>query len=300
MLLPVVALAALGVSRYHPPGRTDLYVEEIKLEPVTPSEVEAGFSYKVAVVLNHPWPKPAWWGPSAVGSLTFIDPLQDAGTTHEARPSYWRIGGGLIYQKAGRPQRFLGHDHLGGVQYYTTSYENGRLVMHWLLALHQVPDQLGAITFLAAMGRDFMPAQSASLIVRQAGQHRGIPAVDKRCPLSLTHLSVEPYGSPLDADVKVGLKYAGAMPNGPDGLQWQWGHWYVVDVKDKHYTWVPGTTGGVGWGMFDYDAAKGEFKTHFFVPRTQMPSVPGPVTVKQKLSVNGCWPLTISAVVRPY
>lgn len=62
LLFVPLALAALAlVAQFGLPMRRGFYVESARAVELMPSEVAEGYDTKLEVVMNHAWPRPAWW-----------------------------------------------------------------------------------------------------------------------------------------------------------------------------------------------------------------------------------------------
>jgi hypothetical protein len=288
LLLPTIGLAAMGFALRHqestgkPPrdtsGPTQLIVTGIKREPVTPRDVAQGFDTRFAVTLDYKGATPAAWG-------------EDMG---------WSLGTPLLSVKKAGKRVYLGEE----TGWRRVRFDNGKgvYISSFLLPLSHVNSRTGEIFFEAEIGvrpqtaggtrNPGLPAIPIAFKARNANQTTQIPKVSRYRPFALGKVTTTHYGSGATAGamVKVILHLHEAITADAEPRLETSGQTYVLDETKKRY-WVT----SYAWSV---DAQKKTCQVRFDLDGKNLPASAQHLTLKAQLSVDDCWPLPISVVVR--
>lgn len=307
LVVPCMALAVMGwtlrdrrgIILPTPTNRFALVVDEVKEEPVTPSEVARGYSMKLVVILSHKGTAPAWW---KVGfrNLTFVDVLNPQKAMRYLNRDMWVVGVAMTLSENGKARMFIDADKTGGIGVTNLSYDNkrDRYVASYLLSLSKVPQDLGQIKFQAIYGAntdDFVPL---SVVVREVGTVSPRVQVPTYCPIEFERAIFSRMGGEMRVVAR--LKYTGVLKNAKS-LKWSSGPGFLVDNKGRRYEMFKTASGtrSMSWSPpYRYDNDPHHYQCSYDLPLSAVPKNRGKLTLKDKVSVNDCWPLPISIAVR--
>ena len=310
MVVPCLALAIMGwtlrdrsgVVLPTPTNRFALVVDEVKEEPVTPSEVASGYSMKLVVTLSHKGTAPAWWKIGFRNS-TFVDALKPQKAARYLNRDMWVVGIAMTYLKNGEVQQVDGVSRVsnkGSLVAELLEYDRkrDRYVASYLLGLSKMPQELGQIRFQAIYGANTDDFTPLSVVVREAETSSSRPQISTYCPIKFERAIF----SRMEGEMRVvvSLKYTGDAKNS-NNLKWSSGSGYLVDGKGRIYEMFNTKSGrrSINWSPpYRYDKNPLHYQCSYGIPLSTVPANRGKLTLKDKVSVNDCWPLPISIVVR--
>jgi len=163
-----------------------LVVQETILEPVTPFEVADGYDTKVAVVLDHTGPAPAWWGQTTDG--------MGVGSYGDEA---------LYYQDGSRRQRVRAASPWTAPFLWAPVWDTARrrFVAYYLVDLAHVPPHRGVVLLRGHVAVGMMqfrqgplsPSVLVSVPLRRADQTVDVPRVSHDPMLTITGAEMIKY-----------------------------------------------------------------------------------------------------------
>jgi hypothetical protein len=288
LLLPAIGLAAMGFALRHreatgkPPrdtsGPTQLIVTSIKRRPATPREVALGFDTGFAVTLDHKGASAADWG---------------------KYKGWFLISPSLFYEKAGKrvyldektDWRAVNFDKAQDV--FTTKFA---------LPLSRVNHHTREIFFETEIGvspytmggarKPVFPIIPILFKVRNANQIVLIPKVSRYRPFTLSKVSVTHFnsGAAPSAQVEAILNFHDTTTKGVESQSVTAEQTYLQDERKKRYFLSTGYSTSLGQQPIR--------RVTWHLDGRDYPAGPKHLTLKTQLSVDDCWPLPISVVVR--
>lgn len=307
LLLPVAALAAYGLwtrdnnstIRQHsrPTGRYEFTLQSVEVAPATPRDVYEGFDTLVMVKYVYPSaPKLANSTPSAISIPNLIDPR-------------------LIYRDGDKFQR-VGAAQNGKPK--GMSYDFDKAIFR--LRLLKIPAKYGALTFKSGItGGHYLnvtgangkltvsalrtPILPISVVVRKAGEVVETPQVSKHRPFKVKTIGFDALRSQRrDGTKTIEVVIENLEPTDKDS--WRFLHPRLVDARGREYEYsIKVGKQYVSWVQMltpaDHLVDKQDLVRWFSFPLNLIPKSAGKITFKTEISLDDCWPLPISYVVRP-
>lgn len=303
MVLPCVALAIMGwslrdrrgVSLEKPSNRFELSIDEVKVEPATPLEVSQGYDTRVVVVTSSPRVTPYAARNMRPSRIAFSTPLKTR----------------LTYKKNGVEHLLQKSDDV-----LTDALRGDENIFK--LRLSRVPLRLGELTLKTAFARHYYYATakrkeigfytrpaSVAVVVRKVGEAVGMPMISRRCLLRLKDVKVKKIARSSQADMRVSITMEsldGTNISGMDG-KCRLLNPRLVDEHGKEVRAKKNSPLMIGlrvpiqefyWTSTDERISLRSFG---FSAKAIPANIPK-VIFKAEASVNDCWPLPISIVVR--
>ena len=306
LLLPVAALTAYGlwmskpnVSK-RPPSRPNnrlgFTVQSIEVVPATPRDVYEGYDTVVKVKYN--WPSPPKL-PNAIVGAKSNDCLVPW-LTYKARNKAQRV---KTEKDAIRRMVFVGSNRVEfRMNLSKVPMKYGELTLKsaiWDNWLYNVTGAGGKVTVKVLTA----PSIPISVVVRKAGERVAPPEVSKRRPFIIKSIAHDSFLSFRGGNGKtIKITFENLQPT--KDARWYFANPHLVDARGKEYIYAirPGAT-GFSWAQMSYPAdhlVDQRFPVRWFsFPLDLIPKSAGKITFKTEVSLDDCWPLPISYVVRP-
>lgn len=184
--LPTLAIAAFAfylmrVEAVSAPGGSHAFVSKVELQTASGLSMSGGTSHYLIVMVEHPWPRPKWWGKGETANA-----VVDAFTVAQAAPKqsryrgerpgqffYVASGGALTWEKKGKRHRFepqsstsyqtelMGHGRWDG---------EGRMVFRHSLPLQDVSIGDEALTFHGLYFLEGQKPLRLSRVIKERGK----------------------------------------------------------------------------------------------------------------------------------
>jgi hypothetical protein len=303
LLVPVLlAGGAFVLQRNQRPtdGPFRLVFDRATVERITsPRLLAEGYDTKVTVYADYAGQTPDWWTPDILGGRT----------AHY---------GSLIYIKEGKALHYRSpngeHGIMMGGGFFNK--ERQRYVYEYSMRLAQVPVSDGPTFYKTTLEGSFTARSPdgymdnsrvlkytpipISVLVRQPGEIVKVPPVSRYCPLRLQSVSVTPPPTRYDKEstqVIVYFKNLGSPPENNDyGVRL--GSVKLLDEKGREQRFRD-SRGASYYSISGLPTNKaGQRNAVLNIPLTGIPKSAGRLTLKTSASIDDCWPLPVSVVVR--
>jgi len=302
LLVPVLALAGFGAYFVLHPSASPtagwaIVVDDVKVEPATPREVAMGYDTKVVFHASEkgksPAPKPSHAELSVGLAPTFL----------WAQRNGKRVNLSRDVPDAQRPKLYL------------SSGMNDGLILMKLASIPTDAGQLDLETGIEmtqrwkdANGVNTIKAQTSPVVVtvRRAGEKIKTPVVSKYRPFVVKKFAIDnnmrSLNSILDQlvvlEVQGGEDATNLDPKAPLLTE----ETYLLDGKGRKYDWLKQPNGSLQ-GAAQVVASRRDDKTGIYylkynVAISQIPASAGKLTLHTRVSMDNCWPLDLSLVVR--
>ena len=306
LLVPVLALAGFGAyfvlhPSASPNGEWVIVVDDVKVEPATSREVALGYDTRVVFHAKE----------------TGNAPTRKTGVmiSTELAPIYlWAKRKG---QRVNLSKNVPAAQRLNLQSTLDFNYENGtRVVIPMKLA--DVPIAVGAVDLETglevkrrwddASGIHEFEVQSSPVVVtvRRAGEKIKKPIVSKYRPFVLKKFAIDNkhpyfYSGPGDR-VVLEVQYGEDTTNRNPQPSLRSEEISLIDAKGRKYQWLKQPSGAMLNAanlMVPIEEHKdGVYRLFFNVATSQIPASAGKLTLHTRVSMDDCWPLDLSLVVR--
>lgn len=311
VLFPSIILLGWGlyllqVERVSAPGASRMYISNIQFVPASGLSNSQGTSHRITVTIDHPWPRPKWWGRGTVNSIAV-----DALATHQGEINYRHFNtkwGQMLYTAAGgaitwtehqkqhlEPKDTSAHFLFGG-----GTWNNDKLVFSHPLPLQDLPasSQQKTLTFQGLYYIEGQKPLHVTHVIRKAGEQMlwnrshdtggELVSIQAKPFVSWEYINSQWEDS---SDVTIKVSHPASAKDEPVVLyDYDWelvdarGH--VLKADQKNIIIAYSGTPPVSTPMTTGKDIKLRIK-RAFVPLE-------PLTLHGKVSINNQWPISLS------
>ncbi len=174
ILLPVLGLGAFAwyQKRVEDVNQRGMFVSSIELMPETRGYYQhTGNTHKITVTIDHPWPRPSWWGRDSINNVS-VDALQSdtqlRALRYGTKPDKSLLAGGALTTSSSKHKDFT----VKGASNWAASggFVEGHYVFTHEIPLAKVPAKEGAVTFHALYGIAGQKPIRVTRVLRKKGQ----------------------------------------------------------------------------------------------------------------------------------